>query len=127
VSSGFDTTGFPRCGNCGALILTEFAHLSGCHNCGSLEITLKPARIRLTTHSGTVKDGESSEPETGTAAPTNPHPPAAVPVPPKAIFEIDHCDRCTKSFSVEVLTPVMDEGLLCPHCVDVVRVEAMGA
>lgn len=40
-------------------------------------------------------------------------------------IEMEDCDHCSLSFAVDVLTAVIDEGLLCPGCCERLREELL--
>lgn len=40
-------------------------------------------------------------------------------------IDLEPCDGCNRPHAVTVLTAVLDEGLLCPPCVERLREEAM--
>jgi predicted RNA-binding Zn-ribbon protein involved in translation (DUF1610 family) len=124
--TSFDLTGFPKCGACGLTLLTDDAQTRGCPTCGSREQRFAPAKQRITNLPSRPLTGSSVDTDTGAAAPS-PNSPAAAPVPPLATYELEQCDECGCAFSVEVLTPVMNVGLVCESCVDEIRMRGMAS
>lgn len=69
------------------------------------------------THSLTTHQGPNSPDATTDSLPSGV---GATP-------ELDACDWCNRPTSVQHLTPVRDEGLLCPGCFDVLRLEELAS